>query len=79
VEWNTANPPADLGKLDIKQGTHSGITQTSTLQLSKEQLKALKAQSNSDPAHVFTCKISVGDTKTDYTATQTVNIYTLGN
>ena len=76
VMWTTA----ELDPLtNIEQGEHSDTTQTSKLELSTDQIKALKAANDQDPAHVITCKITVGSTSTDYTATQTVNIYTPGN
>ena len=76
VMWTTA----ELDPLtNIEQGEHSDTTQTSKLELSTDQIKALKAANDQDPAHVITCKFTVGSTSTDYTATQTVNIYTPGN
>ena len=77
VQWTTIKSSEAKVTLALQQGTHSGTTQTSTLTLSNAQKIALKATST-NPAHIFTCKITVGKNPTDYTATQTVNIYTPG-
>ena len=75
VTWTTATAEAAL-TLAPKDGTIQGTTQTSTLSLSSAQLVKLKATGGTNPAHVFTCKITTGSTTVH--ATQTINIYTPG-
>ena len=78
VEWNTAKNTADLG-LNSQTGLIQGTTQTSTLSLSSAQLVKLKAAGDNNPDHTFTCKIYVGVSKKEVTATQTVSIYSPGD
>ena len=77
VVWTTATSASSLG-LAPQDGTITGTSQTSTLSLSSTQLGKLKIAGGSNPAHVFTCKITVGTSNQDVTATQTVSIYTPG-
>ena len=77
VEWISGTNVASLG-LAPQDGTISGTSQTSTLALSSEQLVKLKTAGGSNPAHVFTCKITVGTSSTPLQATQTISIYTPG-
>jgi hypothetical protein len=74
VEWivDTNNVP-NLG-LNPSDGTLQGSTQTSTLPLSSKQLEMLKTAGGDNPAHKFTCKIAVGNSKTEFTAIQTLTI-----
>ena len=77
VEWISGTTVASLG-LAPQDGTISGTSQTSTLTLSSAQLVKLKSAGGNNPAHVFTCKITVGTSSTPLQATQTYNIYTPG-
>ena len=77
VVWTTATGVSSLG-LAPQDGTIAGTSQTSTLSLSSNQLGKLKTAGGSNPAHVFTCKITVGTSNQAVTATQTVSIYTPG-
>ena len=77
VEWISGTNVASLG-LAHQDGTISGTSQTSTLALSSAQLVKLKTAGGGNPAHVFTCKITVGTSSTPLQATQTYNIYTPG-
>ena len=77
VEWISQTNVASLG-LSPQDGIISGTSQTSTLTLSSAQLVQLKTAGGSNPAHVFTCKITVGTSNTPLQSTQTYNIYTPG-
>ena len=77
VEWISGTNVASLG-LAPQDGTISGTSQTSTLALSSAQLVKLKTAGGGNPAHVFTCKITVGTSSTPLQATQTMSIYTPG-
>jgi len=61
---------ADFKKDD---GTHSGTSQIATLTISAAKLLALHGAGSASVD--FKCKIQVGTTPTDVTATQTVSIY----
>jgi hypothetical protein len=78
VTWTTTTVSNDLGKLDFKEGKFAAKIQTSELILSKAQIVALKAANTNDPAHAFTCKFSAGTQLKEYSATQTIKIYTPG-
>ena len=77
VEWISQTNVASLG-LSPQDGIISGTSQTSTLTLSSAQLVQLKTAGGLNPAHVFTCKITVGTSNTAVTATQTYSIFTPG-
>ncbi|KAL5271415.1 hypothetical protein ACHWQZ_G001903 [Mnemiopsis leidyi] len=76
VEWTSVTTASGLGSLVIDQGTHSGLTQTSKLTLSKAQLVTLKATSATSKDHIFSCQIKVGTAQIPATAAQTLSIYT---
>ena len=75
VTWSYDKTVASFGSMYVKQGTFKDHAQTSTWTLTSEQVKKMKAV---DGTHLFTCKITVGDTPTDYKAIQTAKIYTPG-
>jgi hypothetical protein len=77
VVWTTPKNDASLG-LSPQRGVIKGTTQTSTLSLSSVQLVKLKASGGSDPSHIFTCRITVGTSKSSFEATQIIKIYTPG-
>ena len=77
VEWILGTSVTSLG-LTPQDGVKSGTSQTSTLSLSSAQLVQLKAAGGNNPSHVITCKITVGDSNTPVSATQTIDIYTPG-
>ena len=54
-------------------GTHSGTSQTATLTISAAKLLALHGAGSASVN--FKCKIQVGTTPTDVTATQAVSIF----
>ena len=71
VTWDPyTSTVADFKKDD---GTHSGTSQTATLTISAAKLLALHGAGSASVD--FKCKIQVGTTPTDVTATQTVSIY----
>ena len=71
VTWDPyTTTVADFKKDD---GTHSGTSQTATLTISAAKLLALHGAASTSVD--FKCKIQVGTTPTDVTATQTVSIY----
>ena len=76
VEWTLQTSVSNIGFLDISQGTITNKAQTSTLTLTSEQLVKLKAAGASDPAHIFTCKITVAPSSTVVEDALTSNIYT---
>ena len=76
VEWVLQTSIPNIGFLDINQGTMINKAQTSTLSLTSGQLLKIKAVYGSDPAHVFTCKITVAPSNTVVEGTLTSNIYT---
>ena len=75
TQWTTSANVPDLG-LNPSDGSIQDKTQQSILPLSSVQLVKLKTAGANDP--VFTCKIVVGDENTEFTATQTINIYDPG-
>ena len=70
VEW----PPAETGVsgYTLKDGTISGDVQVSTLTITPDKL--IDLHDNSSPFQTFTCKISVGTSRTALTAEQAVKI-----
>ena len=70
VEW----PPAESGVsgYTLKDGTIDGDQQVSTLTITPDKL--IDLHDNSSPFQTFTCKISVGTSKTVVTAEQAVKI-----
>ena len=56
----------------LEDGTISGTSQTSKLTISAAKLVSLKSTS---ATQTFTCKITVGTSNTEVTATQTISIY----
>ena len=78
VTWVMGTSVTSFGFLNVKQGTYANHAQTSSLTLSSSQVAKLKTAGGNDPTHKITCKISVGDTPTDYTATHTAKIYKPG-
>ena len=76
VEWALQTSVSNIGFLDILQGTITNKAQTSTLTLTSEQLRKLKTAGAADPAHVFTCKITVAPSNTVVEDALTSNIYT---
>ena len=58
-----------------EDGTISGNTQRSELTIPAAELLSLKSSSTK---HTFTCKITLGTSNTDVSATQTIRIYNPG-
>ena len=79
VSWIISTEVENFGFISIEQGAYEDHSQTSTMTLTSSQLIKLKSAGESDKTHVFTCKITVGDTPTEYTTTQKAKIYTPGN
>ena len=79
VTWELGTKVDNLGTLSVDQGTIADQTQTSVLTLTSSQLEKVKQAGENNPAHEITCKINVGVIiPKDYTASQTVSIYTPG-
>ena len=70
VLWNPATESRN--EYTLEDGTISGISQTSKLTISAAKLLNLKSSS---ATHAFTCKITVGISKIEVNATQTITIY----
>ena len=79
VAWSTTSATAFA--FNKNDGVHNKAdnSQTSTLSFSSSQLAALKTAGGKNPAHTFTCKITVGPTNTEFKAMQTMNIYAPGD
>ena len=71
VQWSPATQTSDE-LYNLEDGYHSGTSQTSTLTISSTKLKTLLSSSDS---HTFTCKVTLGSSNTQFTATQTITIY----
>ena len=71
-EYPATTTAADFTENDAA-GTHSGTSQTATLTIPSAKLLALHT-AGSTPVD-FKCKILVGTTPTEVTATQTISIY----
>ena len=66
-------PATDItNEYTLEDGTISGTSQTSKLTISAAKLVSLKSTS---ATQTFTCKITVGTSNTEVTATQTISIY----
>ena len=68
VLWTPAVEKAK--QYSLNDGTFSGNKQESTLTISEFKLGSL-----SSAIHTFTCKITIGESKTEVTATQTITIF----
>ena len=70
VLWTPAVTTTD--EYTLEDGTISSTSQTSKLTISAAKLLTLKSTS---ATQTFTCKITVGTSNTEVTATQTITIY----
>ena len=70
VLWTPAT--TTLNEYTLEDGTINGNTQTSKLTISAAKLVSLKSAS---ATQTFTCKITVGTSNTEVTATQTITIF----
>ena len=74
VLWTPAVEKDD--EYSLNDGTFSGNRQESTLTITAAKLASLHLSS---ATQTFTCKITIGDSDTDVTATQTINIFNPSN
>ena len=70
VLWNPAIETDD--EYSLVDGTFSGNKQKSTLTITAAKLASLHLSS---ATQTFTCKITIGDSDTEVTATQTITIF----
>ena len=71
VNWSPTNGP--INSYYSNDGSLVDLAQTSTLRITSSRLRALKGSSRT---HTFTCKITVGNSNSAITATQTVTLFT---